>query len=70
MRKLLVLIQGEHVDDVAFAVDQQDPPTVNDSLQIARQPGQLIFTRQGQRLGSVLNILRQTSAATNLPLSP
>jgi hypothetical protein len=69
LRNLLILIEGEHVYNVAFAVDQQDSPTVDDALQIAGQLGQLIFTSQGQRLRCVLNILRQASAATNLPLS-
>ena len=31
---LLILIQGEHVQHVTFAVDQQHPPAVDDTLQI------------------------------------
>jgi hypothetical protein len=31
---LLILIEIEHIEHVTLAVDQQDPPAVDDSLQI------------------------------------
>ncbi len=56
--KLLILIDVKHVQNMAFAIDQQDPPAVDDALQIAGQLGQLIFTSQRQRLRRVLNLSR------------
>ena len=44
---------------MTFAVDQQNPPAVDDPLQIAGQLGQLIFTSQRQGLGRILNLCRQ-----------
>ena len=66
--ELLILIEGKKVQHVAFPVDQQHSPAIDNALEIAGQFGQLVLTSQGQSLRLVLYLRRQTSTTVNLPL--
>lgn len=67
---LLILVQIEHIEHMAFAVDQQGPPGVYDTFQIIRQFRQLILAGQRQGLSLILHLGRQASAPVYLAFRP
>ena len=52
----LILIEIKHIYHATLTIDQQHPPAIDDSLQIAWEFGQLILTGQGQSLRLILNL--------------